>query len=45
VKVLLGLLVPVSLGALALAFWRRLLLYGLVVLGSMLLVNIAWSFY
>ena len=44
-KVLLGLLVPVSLAALALAFWRRSLLYGLVVLDSIVLAKIAWSFY
>jgi hypothetical protein len=43
--VLLGLLVPVSLAALALAFWRRSLLYGLVVLDSIVLAKIAWSFY
>ena len=44
-KVLLGLLVPVSLAALALAFWRRSLRYGLVVLDSIVLTKIAWSFY
>ena len=44
-KVLLSLLVPVSFTALALAFWRRSLLYGLVVIDSMVLVKIAWSFY
>ena len=40
-KVLLGLLVPVSPAALALAFWRRSLRYGLVVLDSMVLTKIA----
>jgi hypothetical protein len=40
-KVLLGLLVPVSLAALALAFWRRSLRYGLVVLDSIVLTKIA----
>ena len=44
-RVLLGLLVPLSLAALALAFWRRSLLYGLVVLDSLMLAKIAWSFY
>ena len=44
-KVLLGLLVPVSLGALALAFWKRSLLYGLVVIDSIMLVKVTWSFY
>jgi hypothetical protein len=37
--------VPVSLAALALAFWRRSLLYGLVVLDSIVLTKIAWSLY
>jgi hypothetical protein len=44
-KVLLGLLVPVSLGALALAFWRRSLLYGMVVIDSIMLTKVMWSFY
>ena len=44
-RVPLGLLVPVSPAALALAFWRRSLLYGLVVLDSIVLAKIAWSFY
>ena len=44
-KVLLGLLVPVSLGALALAFWKRSLLYGLVVIDSIMLAKVTWSFY
>jgi hypothetical protein len=35
----LGLLVPVSLGTLTLAFWRRSLLYGLVVLNYMVLTR------
>lgn len=44
-KVLLSLLVPVSFTALAVTFCRRSLLYGLVVIDSMVLVKIAWSFY
>lgn len=36
---------PVSLAALALAFWRRSLLYGLVVLDSIVLTKTAWSLY
>jgi hypothetical protein len=37
--------VPVSLAALALVFRRRSLLYGLVVLDSIVLTKIAWSLY
>ena len=44
-KVLLSLLVPVSFTALALAFWRRSLLYGLVVIDSIMLAKVTWSFY
>ena len=42
---LLGLLVPVGLAALALPFWRGSLLHGLVVLDSIVLTKVAWSFY
>ena len=38
-KVLLGLLVPVSLAALALAFWKRSLRYELAVLDSIVLTR------
>ncbi len=44
-KILLGLLVPVSLAALALAFWRRSIVYGLVLINAIVLVKLAWSFY
>ncbi len=44
-KVLLGLLVPISLAALALAFWERSLLYGLVLIDAIMLTKVAWSFY
>jgi hypothetical protein len=44
-KVLLALLVPVSFAALAVAFWRRSLVWGLAVINAMVLVKIAWSFY
>ena len=37
--------VPVSLGALALAFCKRSLLYGLVVIDSIMLAKVTWSFY
>jgi hypothetical protein len=44
-KVLLGLLVPVSFAALAVAFWKRSLLWGLGVINAMVLVKVVWSFY
>jgi hypothetical protein len=44
-KVLLALLVPASLAALALAFWKRSIVYGLVVINAIVLVKIVWSFY
>jgi hypothetical protein len=44
-KILLGLLVPLSFAALALAFWKRSIVYGLVVINAMVLIKLAWSFY
>ena len=44
-KVLLGLVVPVSFAALAVAFWRRSLVWGLAVINAMVLIKIVWSFY
>jgi hypothetical protein len=44
-KVLLGLLVPISFAALAVAFWKRSLVWGLAVINAMVLVKIVWSFY
>jgi hypothetical protein len=44
-KFLLALLVPVSFAALAVAFWKRSLVWGLAVINAMVLVKIAWSFY
>ncbi len=44
-KVLLALLVPVSFAALAVAFWRRSLVWGLAVINAMVLVKLVWSFY
>lgn len=43
--VLMTLLVPSSLAALALAFWKRSLFYGLAVINAIALSKIAWSFY
>ena len=44
-KVLLGLIVPASFAALAVAFWKRSLLWGLAVINAMLLIKVVWSFY
>ena len=44
-KILLGLLVPLSFAALAVAFWRRSLVWGLAVINAMVLVKVVWSFY
>jgi len=44
-KVLMSLLVPASLAALALAFWKRSLFFGLVVVNAIMLTKVAWSFY
>jgi hypothetical protein len=44
-KVLLALVVPVSFAALAVAFWKRSLVWGLAVINAMVLVKIVWSFY
>jgi len=43
-KVAVALLVPLGFTALALAFWRRSLAWGLVVLNALPLAKIAWSF-
>ena len=44
-KVMLALLVPISFAALAVAFWKRSLVWGLVVINAMVLVKIVWGFY
>jgi hypothetical protein len=44
-RVLLGLLVPGSLAALAVVFWKRSIVYGLVLINAIVLVKLAWSFY
>jgi hypothetical protein len=44
-EVLMSLLVPASLAALALALWRRSLFCGLAVINAMMLTKSAWSFY
>ena len=44
-KVLLALLVPISFAALGFVFWKRSIVYGLVLLNAVVLVKLAWSFY
>jgi hypothetical protein len=44
-KVLLALIVPISFAALGLVFWKRSIVYGLVLLNAVVLVKLAWSFY
>ena len=43
-KVAIALLVPAGLGALALAFWKRSIWYGLAVINAMVLFKIGWTF-
>ena len=44
-KVLMALLVPISFAALGFVFWKRSIVYGLVLLNAVVLVKLAWSFY
>jgi hypothetical protein len=44
-KVLLALIVPISFAALGFVFWKRSIVYGLVLLNAVVLVKLAWSFY
>jgi hypothetical protein len=43
-KVLGALLVPISFAALGLAFWKRSLVWGLVVINGAILLKIGWTF-
>lgn len=43
-KVLIALLVPLGFAALALAFWKRSLAWGLAVINAMVLLKIGWTF-
>jgi hypothetical protein len=43
-KILMASLIPIGLTALALAFWRRSLVYGLAVINASILFKIAWTF-
>jgi hypothetical protein len=44
-KVLMALLVPISFAALGLVFWKRSIVYGLVLMNAIVLIKLAWSFY
>ena len=44
-KILLALLVPISFAALGLVFWKRSIVYGLVLINAIVLIKLAWSFY
>jgi len=44
-KVLMALLVPMSFAALGFVFWKRSIVYGLVLINAMVLVKLLWSFY
>ena len=44
-KVLQALLVPMSFAALGFVFWKRSIVYGLVLINAMVLVKLLWSFY
>src|SRR5918993_1409150 len=43
-KVLLALIVPISLAALGLAFWKRSLVWGLAVINGAILIKTGWTF-
>jgi hypothetical protein len=44
-KVLMALLVPISFAALGFVFWKRSIVYGLVLMNAVVLAKLAWSFY
>src|SRR5215204_4284107 len=44
-KVLLALIVPISWGALGFVFWKRSIVYGLVLINAVVLAKLVWSFY
>jgi hypothetical protein len=44
-RLLLALIVPLSFAVLALAFWKRSIVYGLVLINAMVLIKVVWSFY
>ena len=44
-KILLALIVPISFAALGFVFWKRSIVYGLVLLNAVVLAKLGWSFY
>src|SRR5919112_2130450 len=44
-KVVLASLVPISFAALGFVFWKRSIVYGLVLMNAVVLAKLAWSFY
>jgi hypothetical protein len=44
-KVLMALLVPISFAALGFVFWKRSIVYGLVLMNAVVLAKLVWSFY
>jgi hypothetical protein len=44
-KVLLASLVPISFAALGFVFWKRSIVYGLVLMNAVVLAKLGWSFY
>jgi hypothetical protein len=41
----MALLVPISFAALGFVFWKRSIVYGLVLLNAVVLAKLVWSFY
>jgi hypothetical protein len=44
-KVLMALLVPISFAALGFVFWKRSIVYGLVLMNVVVMAKLVWSFY
>ena len=44
-KVLMASLVPISFAALGFVFWKRSIVYGLVLMNAVVLAKLGWSFY
>jgi hypothetical protein len=44
-KVLMALIVPISFAALGFVFWKRSIVYGLVLMNAVVLAKLVWSFY
>ena len=44
-KILMASLVPISFAALGFVFWKRSIVYGLVLMNAVVLIKLVWSFY